>query len=1483
MAAVGRILVGGHDAGGAGVAVAPRVVMTARHVVRDRGDEPVHFRPAGGPPVPVERVEEDEQLDAAVLHLAGAVDDWLPLTAPMAGARWRVDSPPPGNDPPLHGHIAATAVPIVDGEDEPVEVVQLLVDEQLGDHHGYSGSGVLDSLGRAVVGILIQQQPLRVPVPLGVAAEAANVLYAVPVWTAVARLGVATSTGPPLRFDVPRPPSGMVDRPELLDRVVDAVTEPGPGEDRPVVRLWGYGGMGKTTLARQLAHDERVWRAFPGGILELSAGEGASVLQVTDRLWTRIATGGRSLPEALSGEPLLVVLDGVLDAGLVGEVVATVPEEVTVVVTTRGTPLEATRVGRPVVSVPVGALSRGEAVRALARDVARAPEVDEALDRLAAALGRWALLLDMAATELHGDELQPDDPDDLPAAPAPRPPAVLLAHARRLEAECSADPTALDDPDSQERSFDRMLRRSLGRLPADDQDRFLDLAVYPAAAKLTLAVLRDLWGLGQDATRRRMLAFRRVGLASLPEVDPPTIALHDLIAAWLHREGGPPDDPRHRRAHQRLASMSVGANGEPGGLTAERAAWLDHHLRHTGVPDDAAHLLKPGWRPAYRLATGGDAAYLSALRELSRQFLELARADPPAGGDATRPRARAAIARLLHAHIGEVAGNQPVDALVADALLGQAGTALRQAACRPDPEDAARALVEVVDALADRARLSGALVDLASGLSRRLEDGRAGLFSLIRLAGAASAHEPERARRLVDEALAAAGTSAGRDEVCRWLIGLSAAVVGDARLADEVLDRAAALAATVTDGMDRARATSSVAAALAVRGRTERAHELWRRATDDVEQLADPATRAIELATIGDTLADSEPAWAQRLFDRAVALAGSVTDNWQRSFATNGVANRLRRSRPEQAASLALRMAPTPARDGMLARAAAALAAVDAGSAADLLAAISRPGARARAAAAVAAACADTRPRQAPALLRQAVAAAGSLPGTEREQVLLAIVEAVAGTDTEQATQIAATITEDHLRSRALDLLVRALVDHAPDQAQALAAGITDPWYRAGSLAAMARSLATDDPGRARQLVDEAERLADQVSRFPPSWELAELVQTVATLSPAEAIGLVTRIPGSLARVGPLATIASRVFEDEPERARELFRSAVGLAEAETDGRFRRRQLVRVVEAMVAREPATALELADGVAREAEPDELEAAARAVAAADPRHARGLLEAADLAGSSRCAALGRLARAVAEHDPGQARDLFQHAVEAANGLPVERDRWASLTQLAVLMRDSDPDGAAELAGTVAKDAESDLERSQAAIALAGARPERAARLIEEIGDDAFRGMALAELARSLAETDPRLARTNLDRAMATIPLVSSDDRPGQALAGAALSVAHGDAAVALQYLEAVPADAGRHIVLDHLAGAVLPDGSRKSADALAGYLLGSGRGNDPTGLLDTGGWTLPSTLQFVNGFLAALAISTPTRAPAIAQEVASVLERYWPAIP
>ena len=72
MAGLGRVLVGGKDRG-AGFALGPRLVVTANHVVRDRGDKPVVYVPAGGEAVEVERVQPDAAHDAAILWLAGDV------------------------------------------------------------------------------------------------------------------------------------------------------------------------------------------------------------------------------------------------------------------------------------------------------------------------------------------------------------------------------------------------------------------------------------------------------------------------------------------------------------------------------------------------------------------------------------------------------------------------------------------------------------------------------------------------------------------------------------------------------------------------------------------------------------------------------------------------------------------------------------------------------------------------------------------------------------------------------------------------------------------------------------------------------------------------------------------------------------------------------------------------------------------------------------------------------------------------------------------------------------------------------------------------------------------------------------------------------------------------------------------------------------------------------------------------------------------
>src|SRR6478736_4967748 len=102
---LGRVLVGGKDRG-AGFALAPGLILTANHVLRDRGDKPVAYVPAGGEAVGVEHVQADVNRDAAVLRLAGEVGEFLPAAAAVRETRWRVESPPQGaNDPELHGTV----------------------------------------------------------------------------------------------------------------------------------------------------------------------------------------------------------------------------------------------------------------------------------------------------------------------------------------------------------------------------------------------------------------------------------------------------------------------------------------------------------------------------------------------------------------------------------------------------------------------------------------------------------------------------------------------------------------------------------------------------------------------------------------------------------------------------------------------------------------------------------------------------------------------------------------------------------------------------------------------------------------------------------------------------------------------------------------------------------------------------------------------------------------------------------------------------------------------------------------------------------------------------------------------------------------------------------------------------------------------------------------------------------------------------------
>ena len=278
---LGRVLVDGKDHG-AGFALGPRLVVTANHVIRGYGDKPVTYVPTGDHPIAVERIQPDADHDVAVLWLMDDVGEFLPASVATRGAGWLVASPPvASNDPHLHGTISADRITIQNATGSSVEVVQLTVDELLGDFGGYSGSAVLDPLGQAVLALLVEQKPLRTLAAIGERTPVSNVLYGVPINDIVASNELQVHNFSPVqsreleRFirPVSANPSGIrrkIRSPATLLRPEVAIVNfEGREKVRAKLKLWcadqlpvsarllcGPGGQGKTRLAQELIKDQ---------------------------------------------------------------------------------------------------------------------------------------------------------------------------------------------------------------------------------------------------------------------------------------------------------------------------------------------------------------------------------------------------------------------------------------------------------------------------------------------------------------------------------------------------------------------------------------------------------------------------------------------------------------------------------------------------------------------------------------------------------------------------------------------------------------------------------------------------------------------------------------------------------------------------------------------------------------------------------------------------------------------------------------------------------------------------------------------------------------------------------------------------------------------------------------------------------------------------------------------------------------------------
>lgn len=1146
MRPLGRLHIDGLDAG-AGAAIHRDTIVTAYHVVEGAGEKLIEFVTADGGRRGVRLTEPRmhvlPELDAAVLFLDHGLSRWLPTRHVGRGERWRVETPPPGNDPVLTGEVTMADGPLVNARGNPVRAIQLTVDQVLGDYKGYSGSAVLDALGLAITGVLVEQKGLRARMPQPLARLASNVLYALPISDVLSALGIDVVPPRPRRFNATPVRHDVLRRSDLIDRLVNWLTM----ADGPrLVRVSGPGGMGKSILLDQVLWDTRVWSAYPGGVIELQASEQSRAVDLLDTLGRAVGSTRTDLREALAGESCLIAVDDVWDADVVSDVVASLPANASLVVTTRGLTLPDEALGgRRQLAIPVGSMNIKEARELLARRVDLTDDLVAVLDDLGTRLGHWPLLLSLAASEIHDDGTTDDELGELQPQPAD-----VKANALRLSAAFEGNPTLLDEPDSQHRSFDKMLRRSLDRL-GDRASKFGDLTVYPPGARMASDVLADLWGLPGLQAQRIMKGFRRVGLATVNGTKPLTISLHPLVTAWLHQHHGRPEDPVNTGRHHRLLSRMMDATGDPVDLSGTGLSWIAYHACRAGDDDVPAHLLRPAWRQAFAASSGTDSPYLSALRTVAEHFA------------ARGAQVRMISAALLHAAVSAGTQEEPSEVLVARAVLGNPQAALLQAATYPKTMDAAITITSIVEAVTPDP--SPGVLDLALNLIRGLREPWSAATGLARLALVLSVRDSQQASALLEEGLSIAGPIAEGERRAQSHMDLAA---GAARLDPE---RGIEIATAITDGYYRSLALIAVAEQV-VGDRPDLARTLLGDAHSEAENLSEalrwwpirripPVLAKIDAASALELAAELPYDWDQRLGRIEVARAIADTDPARSSEIIAGerskgrpsdgadlvggaLATALARTDLDGALEEAMSTPVSKPRDRALGEIAQAWAASDAEVAVRIATAAVDARLEKIALAAVARVVHTTDPRRAAEILAL-IPAAGELRNDERTtKAMCCLADVVMLTDEESALRLLAAcealVSPDisaYENTASRGAIATVLSRANPAEALRMIRAISDPYQRCSVIEACADTLAATARDGA---IEVAKGITDAWDR---ARALQALTKAVAAIDAPGALSLARQVPASHRAVA-LGCVAAATMSTNRKEALEILGEA---------------------------------------------------------------------------------------------------------------------------------------------------------------------------------------------------------------------------------------------------------------------------------------------------------------------------------------------------